>query len=629
MSQGFYVTTPIYYVNGDPHIGTAFSTMIADTLARHHRMLGKPTRFTTGTDEHSQKVEDMAKERGISVMKHVDEYSARFQKAWETLGLAPDDFVRTTEERHKKLVVALFTRLKEKGDIYLGKYRGWYCKYDETFYPENKVDIERTKPGHPRPLQFVEEDNWFFRLSSYTDKIRNYYETHPEFVLPRFRRNEVLSMLEQGLDDISVSRKINWGIPIPWDSDQVFYVWVEALMNYLTSIEYGEKGELETTFWPASVQILAKDILRFHGIIWPALLLALEIPLPKTLLTHGYILVDGQKMSKSLGNVQDPMDLASRFSRDALRFSLFREISLGQDGSFDDRILYRRYTTELSNDLGNLVQRIAVIGRKNLPDGLKIPVQRDQELARELTELSEKHLKLMEELHLNQALDVLWSMIVKLNQTVDAKKPWALAKEEKPDALNDCVYEILDSVRFVAHLLAPFLPDTSEVLLTYLQGDKTASFAFIRTNLPNGFLIPQIPILFPRIEDPAKAEEIAKRSKVQSSKKKGPELIEITDFDRIRMEIATIHEARAHPDASKLLVLSLSTSQGRKQVVSGIAEHYKPEELVGKNVVFVRNLKPVELRGILSEGMILAASNRKELSLIGLDKPVLEGSRVS
>jgi methionyl-tRNA synthetase len=621
---GFYVTTPIYYVNGDPHIGTAFTTLIADSLARYHKSLGEAVRFTTGTDEHAQKVYELALQNNRTPLEHTDIYSKRFMDAWAELDIQYDDFIRTTEERHKNMVTACVQKLMDKGIVYMGLYKGWYCKWDETFYPESKVDPERIKPGAARPLQYIEEENYFFRLSSFNQALLDHYASHPDFVLPGFRRNEMIAILEQGLEDISISRiGGKWGIPMPGDHNHVIYVWIEALMNYLTSAGYLQDETLYKTFWPAAVQVVGKDILKFHAIIWPAILMALELPLPTTVLTHGFILVDGQKMSKSLGNVQDPLDLARTFGSDALRFGILREISIGQDGNFDTHILSKRYHSELANDLGNLIQRLLSIAKKHLDSEIKRPNALSLNLQGKFSEsIQNVYKNHMYKLAINQALETLWAEVKNLNRVVDETKPWALAKAEDKTPLANLLWELFDAIRALSHALYPFIPKTATALLSALDPQQKPNLARAEIGLlPEIFVLQDIPILFPRIEE--------EKPKVSTPPKPKQDLISIDDFQKIKLELVTVLEARLHPDAEKLLILTLSTSGGKKQVVSGIANFYKPEEVLGKQVVFVKNLEPVELRGVLSEGMILAASNKKELGLISVDKPVQEGSKVS
>ncbi|MBW7874680.1 MAG: methionine--tRNA ligase [Candidatus Cloacimonetes bacterium] len=618
------MTTPIYYVNGDPHIGTAFTTLIADTLARFRRSLGEEVRFTTGTDEHALKVYELALQNNRTPLEHTDIYSRRFMDAWEKLDIQYDDFIRTTEERHKVMVTACVQKLMDKGIVYKGLYKGWYCKWDETFYPESKVDPERIKPDAARPLQYIEEENYFFRLSAFNQALLNHYATHPDFVLPGFRRNEMIAILEQGLEDISISRiGGKWGIPMPNDANHVIYVWIEALMNYLTSAGYLQDETLYKTFWPAAVQVVGKDILKFHAIIWPAILMALELPLPATVLTHGFILVDGQKMSKSLGNVQDPLDLAKTFGSDALRFAILREISIGQDGNFDAHILSKRYHSELGNDLGNLVQRLLSIAKKHLNGEIQKPQVLSLNLKDRFVEQIEKvYLNQMDKLVLNGALETLWAEVKNLNRVVDEQKPWALAKDDNKEPLSHLLWELFDAIRALSHALYPFIPKTSALLLSILDQEHKPAFSRARIGmLPEVMKLVDIPILFPRIEE--------EQPKTTVPVKPKQDCISIEDFQKIKMELVTVLEAKHHPDAEKLLVLTLSTSGGKKQVVSGIAAHYRPEDILGKQVVFVKNLQPVELRGVSSEGMILAASNKKELSLISVDKPIQEGSKVS
>jgi methionyl-tRNA synthetase len=636
--DGFYLTTPIYYANGTPHLGHAFTTLLADTLARFQRLFEIPVRFTTGTDEHGQKVQEVAKEKGITPQQQADQISTIFRQSWQDLDLKYDDFIRTTEDRHKKVVHKLVSKLMEKGDIYKGIYKGWYLVEDEDFYPDTRVREISDDPENDPRLQRVEEENYFFRLSQYSAPLLEHYHANQAFVLPKNRRNEMLSMLAEGLDDISVSRaSVKWGIPIPGDEEQVIYVWVEALMNYLTSAGIFQDDDRYHTFWPAACHIVGKDILKFHAIIWPALLLALEIPLPKTILAHGWILSGGEKMSKSKGNTQDPLTISQVYGNDAFRFTLFREVSLGQDGNFDSDILIKRYNAELANDLGNLVQRTLGFARKRSAGKIQLPLKYKAQWhisdspttftgysAQTLIETVNIYRDKINKYEINQALEHLWRIVRDLNRTVDLAKPWSLAKED-PKKFEDFTYFMADMLVRFSHAASPFLPDTCAKILGIFGIPADFSWRNVESRcLPDSIKIEEFSALFPKIKPPKKTSEIPSQSKKTNETK-----ITFDDFSKIRFEVVTIAEAKPHPDAEKLLVLTLSTSQGRKQVVAGIAQFYEPADLPGKAVVMVRNLEPTEIRGVVSEGMILAASNRKELSLVTTDRAVQEGSKVS
>lgn len=631
MKNSFYVTTPIYYANGTPHIGHAFTTYLADTLARYHRHFGKQVRFTTGTDEHGQKVQEVAQQNNRTPLEQADLISQRFRDAWVELAIEPDDFIRTTEERHKKVVNNLVKKLMDQGDIYKGVYKGWYLIEEEDFYPESRVHEVSDDPENDPRLQRVEEENYFFRLSSYTEKLKAHYEQEPDFVLPRNRRNEMLSFLEQGLDDISISRaKVSWGIPVPGDEGQVIYVWIEALMNYLTSAGIYQSEEQFNQYWPAQVQIVGKDILKFHAIYWPALLLALDLPLPKTILAHGWILSGGEKMSKSKGNTQDPLTLCERFGSDALRYTLIREVSLGQDGNFDQDILANRYNVELANDLGNLFSRTLGFARKRgeselkyIPQSVKdLPVDElDQKLGECLREYKEQ----MDSFQLSRAQEALVRALQTLNQFVDASKPWQLAKENQECFLS-FTHLMANSLYTMAQAFHPFLPQSCDKIFQALGTQPEESgYSIELSQLKGPIPLGETPTLFPKI----KLETNQSSEKQPAKKKNKQKSITIEDFEKVKMELVTILEANSHPDAEKLLVLQVSTSQGKRQVVSGISKYYEPGDLPGKQVVLVKNLEEVEIRGVKSQGMILAASNKKELSLVTVDSKIQEGSKVS
>ena len=638
--DGFYITTPIYYANGTPHLGHAFTTLLADTLGRFHRLFQGPVKYTTGTDEHGQKVQEVAASNGVTPLQQADRISAVFRDSWKELGICYDDFIRTTEQRHKDVVRQLVTQLMDSGDIYKGVYRGWYMVEDEDFYPDTRVrEISEDPENDPR-LQRVEEENYFFRLSHYTKPLLKHYEAHRDFVLPRNRRSEMLAMLEEGLDDISVSRaSVQWGIPIPGDSEQVIYVWVEALMNYLTSSGIFQNEEEYKTFWPAACQIVGKDILKFHAIIWPALLLALKLPLPKTILAHGWILSGGEKMSKSKGNTQDPLTISRTYGNDAFRFTLLREVSIGQDSQYDSDTLIRRYNAELANDLGNLVQRTLGFAKKKLSGSIARPPDYDADwkLIPSGTKSSDgawgydmqsfmsatgEYQQHMEKFEIQHGLERLWTIVRDLNRFVDQAKPWVLAKESITE-FEAFTYFMADILIRFAHASSPFLPDTAGKILDIFNLEKNFQWQSVQgSDLPSEIKLNDFEPLFPKIQ-------IAKETPVEQKAKSKEARITIDDFSKTKLEVVTVLEARPHPDAEKLLVLQISTSQGRKQVVSGIAQFYKPEELIGKSVILLRNLEPTEIRGIRSEGMILAGANKKELSLITVDKPIQEGSKVS
>lgn len=632
--SGFYITTPIYYANGTPHIGHAFTTLLADSLARYHRMKGYPTRFTTGTDEHGQKVQEEAAKNKRTPQAQADAISKIFLTAWKTLGINYDDFIRTTENRHKDVVQRLIQKLIDKGIVYKGIYSGWYLINDEDFYPDSRVrEISEDPENDPR-LQRVEEENYFFKLSEFTKPLLEHYSKHPDFVLPRNRRKEMIAMLEKGLDDLSISRaSVEWGIPVPGDSTQVIYVWVEALMNYLTSSGIYQDEDLYAKYWPAACQIVGKDILKFHAIIWPAILLALDLPLPKTILAHGWILVGGQKMSKSKGNSKDPMELSKKYGNDALRYTLLREISLGQDGTFDESILIKRYNSELANDLGNLVQRTLGFASKKLQGPLpripKISVE-TQAFFQSLQEQLDSYSKLMDELKISQALDHLHTYLQLCNRFVDHQKPWELAKTNL-ELFTNFIRCMAQAIQSFAIASSPFLPETVDRILKILNHPETNhEIRWENSFFPNelsSLQLNDVKPLFPKIKIDTVVNHSPQKSPSKQTSKNS--LISIEEFKRIKFELVTIQNAKPHPDAEKLLVIDLSTSSGKKQVVSGIANHYQCEQLIGMQVVFVKNLEPVELRGVLSEGMILAASNKKELSLVSVEHKIQEGSKVS
>lgn len=632
-AKGFYITTPIYYANGTPHIGHAFTTLLADSLARFQRMRGLSTRFTTGTDEHGQKVQEIAIKNKRSPQAQADAISKIFIDAWSILGIKYDDFIRTTESRHKNVVAQLMRRLLDDGIVYKGIYKGWYLVEDEDFFPESRVGEISDDPENDPRLRRVEEENYFFKLSQYAKPLLEYYEKHPDFVMPRNRRNEMIAMLESGLDDLSVSRaSVDWGIPVPGDPEQVIYVWVEALMNYLTSAGIYQDENQYQRFWPAACQIVGKDILKFHAIIWPAILMALKLPLPQTILAHGWILVNGQKMSKSKGNSQDPLELSRKYGNDALRYTLLREVSLGQDSAFDESILIRRYNSELANDLGNLVQRTLGFAAKkldqNLPEVTSLP-DHYRDFFNHLQEELNSYAAIMDEMQLSKALDHLHNYLQLCNRFVDTEKPWEKAKNDSQGfgLFSRCMAEVIRSFAIAS---SPILPETTQRILNILGMDNIQNLTWQSTQLVtklDALSLNQVNPLFPKLKVLNESQDNDQINPKNLVKKDGQ--ISMDDFRKVKLELATIIEVKPHPDAHKLLILQLSTSVGQKQVISGIAEHYSAKELLGMQVVFVKNLEPAEIRGIISEGMILAASNKKELTLVSVHNKIQEGSKVS
>ncbi|HHT36806.1 MAG: methionine--tRNA ligase [Candidatus Wallacebacter cryptica] len=639
----FYITTPIYYPSDRLHIGHAYTTTVADSLARWHKFLGKEVRFLTGSDEHGQKIQRIAKERGVTPQEYVDRIVATFKDLWQRLNIEYDDFVRTTEPRHQRAVQEVFQRVYDQGDIYMSKYEGWYCTPCETFWVENKL-VDGNCPDCGRPVELVEEESYFFKLSKYQDRLLKHIEENPEFIQPESRRNEMINFIKEGLEDLCVSRTtFDWGIPVPVNEKHVIYVWFDALTNYLTGVGFPDNREQLEQWWPAELHLVGKEIMRFHTIIWPIILMALDLPLPKTVFGHGWLLFDDDKMSKSKGNVVDPVALIDEFGVDPIRYFLLREISFGQDGNFSRTALIERTNADLANDLGNLLNRsLAMLNRYF--DGI-IPAPNElEEIDQALVQASEetvaKMIQLIDKYKINDALAVLWQLIGRGNKYIDETAPWALAKDpEKQERLQTVMYCIFELQRITALVLKSFVPTTSARIWEQLGIEEDLNALLIDAaqwgGLKPGTVTKKGEPIFPRIDIKALQEEEAKEEAPKQKEDKAadkPEednLIDISDFAKIELVTARIVSAERHPNADRLLKLKVDTGGSERQIVAGIAQHYQPEELIGKNIVIVANLKPAKLRGELSEGMLLAASSADgKLELVSVSDQIVPGSRV-
>lgn len=627
----FYITTPIYYVNSEPHIGSAYTTIVADIIARYKRFMGYDVFFLTGTDEHGQKVLQAAQQAGKDPQEFCDELAEKFKQLWKELKITNDYFIRTTDEMHMKTVQEFVAKMKENGDVYKGIYKGWYCVPCETFWNEDEVikeGEERFCPECKRPVKWVEEENYFFRLSKYRDPLLKYYEEHPDFVEPDFRRNEMLKILEGGLKDLSITRTtFKWGVPMKDDPEHVIYVWVDALINYISAIGYGWNDEMFNKWWPADLHLIGKEINRFHSIIWPAMLMSVGLPLPKKVFAHGWLTVNGQKISKSLGNAIDPRFFVKRYGNDVVRYYLIRDIMFGKDGDFSEERLVHRLNSDLANDYGNLLHRITAMIKKYFNGRLPSPsVQEglDSWLKERFFETKDAYHELMDSYRLTEALDKIWEFIADVNKYFNDTKPWILGKEGNMERLGTVLYNSLEAVFKVALMTLPVMPDTSKEVFRRVSFEEKPSKEHLENwgVLKSGSTVIHGEPLFRKI-DAKDFKKVVETVSVEQN------VITIDDFSKVDLRIAKVLEAEKVPNSRKLLRLIIDLGTEKRQIVAGIAEHYKPEELVGKLIVVVANLKPAKLMGIESQGMLLAAKSGDTLRLLTVDGEITPGAKVS